>query len=98
MKRIKLLLCTICTLFSTFAFAQLKKDGTRDMRYSANKQTYGSTYSAPVTYSSPSTSVRYQNGYVKSDGVYVQPQDRKSTRLNSSHVKISYAVFCLKKK
>src|SRR5690606_41562662 len=23
------------------------------------------------------------------------PQDRKSTRLNSSHVKISYAVFCL---
>src|SRR5690606_41442273 len=28
----------------------------------------------------------------------VGPQDRKSTRLNSSHVKISYAVFCLKKK
>src|SRR5690606_2944022 len=27
-----------------------------------------------------------------------QGQDRKSTRLNSSHVKISYAVFCLKKK
>src|SRR5690606_18739417 len=26
------------------------------------------------------------------------PVDRKSTRLNSSHVKISYAVFCLKKK
>src|SRR5690606_42123685 len=26
------------------------------------------------------------------------PPDRKSTRLNSSHVKISYAVFCLKKK
>src|SRR6266511_3646807 len=25
------------------------------------------------------------------------PQDRKSTRLNSSHVKTSYAVFCLKK-
>src|SRR5439155_7441423 len=27
-----------------------------------------------------------------------RPQDRKSTRLNSSHVAISYAVFCLKKK
>src|SRR3989442_5207448 len=26
------------------------------------------------------------------------PPDRKSTRLNSSHVRISYAVFCLKKK
>src|SRR5690606_16571419 len=31
------------------------------------------------------------------DGGYVLV-DRKSTRLNSSHVKISYAVFCLKKK
>src|SRR5690606_41938620 len=28
----------------------------------------------------------------------VQKVDRKSTRLNSSHVKISYAVFCLKQK
>src|SRR5690554_8113574 len=28
----------------------------------------------------------------------VQGLDRKSTRLNSSHVRISYAVFCLKKK
>src|SRR5690606_40492207 len=28
----------------------------------------------------------------------VDSLDRKSTRLNSSHVKISYAVFCLKKK
>src|SRR5256885_5526312 len=27
-----------------------------------------------------------------------QPGDRKSTRLNSSHLVISYAVFCLKKK
>src|SRR5699024_6866547 len=27
-----------------------------------------------------------------------EPADRKSTRLNSSHVSISYAVFCLKKK
>src|SRR5690606_41673377 len=29
---------------------------------------------------------------------YTTGLDRKSTRLNSSHVKISYAVFCLKKK
>src|SRR5205807_9478663 len=28
----------------------------------------------------------------------IQPADRKSTRLNSSHLVISYAVFCLKKK
>src|SRR5438067_4100302 len=31
-------------------------------------------------------------------GVEEPQEDRKSTRLNSSHVSISYAVFCLKKK
>src|SRR5258707_6763070 len=31
-------------------------------------------------------------------GVVGEVQDRKSTRLNSSHANISYAVFCLKKK
>src|SRR2546430_13280218 len=31
-------------------------------------------------------------------GGLVAPLDRKSTRLNSSHSQISYAVFCLKKK
>src|SRR3712207_8905584 len=29
---------------------------------------------------------------------FVEEKDRKSTRLNSSHANISYAVFCLKKK
>src|SRR5437773_5167696 len=29
---------------------------------------------------------------------YTSKRDRKSTRLNSSHITISYAVFCLKKK
>src|SRR5690606_41803818 len=36
---------------------------------------------------------RQVGGAVRTDFI-----DRKSTRLNSSHVKISYAVFCLKKK
>src|SRR2546430_12747355 len=31
-------------------------------------------------------------------GAEAKPGDRKSTRLNSSHSQISYAVFCLKKK
>src|SRR5207244_8930064 len=31
-------------------------------------------------------------------GLVISPADRKSTRLNSSHQIISYAVFCLKKK
>src|SRR5256885_10856988 len=33
-----------------------------------------------------------------SDGALYADEDRKSTRLNSSHLVISYAVFCLKKK
>src|SRR5699024_11549324 len=37
------------------------------------------------------TSYAYQN-------LIKEHKDRKSTRLNSSHVSISYAVFCLKKK
>src|SRR5690606_41696048 len=45
--------------------------------------------------------VRVIGGMVDDLQVHVEPgrtdQDRKSTRLNSSHVKISYAVFCLKK-
>src|SRR5258705_5906006 len=32
------------------------------------------------------------------DGWAINSEDRKSTRLNSSHLGISYAVFCLKKK
>src|SRR2546430_17142893 len=42
------------------------------------------------------------SGWHNRDGVSLrpwnEPGDRKSTRLNSSHSQISYAVFCLKKK
>src|SRR5438034_6656922 len=37
-------------------------------------------------------------GHVVEDGLGEGVRDRKSTRLNSSHTVISYAVFCLKKK
>src|SRR3989442_9857958 len=36
--------------------------------------------------------------WLQRPGACRQRRDRKSTRLNSSHVRISYAVFCLKKK
>src|SRR5207248_5987727 len=42
-------------------------------------------YALPVTLDEPDTKVGFES-------------DRKSTRLNSSHRTISYAVFCLKKK
>src|SRR5688572_31264928 len=41
---------------------------------------------------------RGARGDVRSLGARARRRDRKSTRLNSSHSQISYAVFCLKKK
>src|SRR5437899_6513477 len=42
--------------------------------------------------------VHHDDLHVLGRGLQRKPQDRKSTRLNSSHLGISYAVFCLKKK
>src|SRR5690606_39980324 len=44
------------------------------------------------------TNLRQQRYLINSSIDVEVTKDRKSTRLNSSHVKISYAVFCLKKK
>src|SRR3989442_11940162 len=49
----------------------------------------GSSCQAWICYPCPCTDVSPMS---------VSRTDRKSTRLNSSHVRISYAVFCLKKK
>src|SRR3712207_8618673 len=38
------------------------------------------------------------HGFLLRASLFLVPEDRKSTRLNSSHANISYAVFCLKKK
>src|SRR3712207_7673966 len=47
----------------------------------------------------PDQKVEDQEGEERrADDGQVLPRDRKSTRLNSSHANISYAVFCLKKK
>src|SRR2546430_2871286 len=40
----------------------------------------------------------YQTIFTHPQRINTEPKDRKSTRLNSSHSQISYAVFCLKKK
>src|SRR3712207_8718399 len=42
--------------------------------------------------------IEYVNAHPEISGDVGQVIDRKSTRLNSSHANISYAVFCLKKK
>src|SRR5256885_9912897 len=52
----------------------------------------GGTYTDPADQGFASTVIG------TADAPVVVRQDRKSTRLNSSHLVISYAVFCLKKK
>src|SRR3712207_7352775 len=57
--------------------------------------------SAPLDSSSLPTQRRRSPGgkaHEFATSVHLNPRDRKSTRLNSSHANISYAVFCLKKK
>src|SRR3712207_7445284 len=61
---------------------------TKLARYEAQYQTRGGL--VLVSFNTPS-------GYVTAISTY-GGRDRKSTRLNSSHANISYAVFCLKKK
>src|SRR5690606_38483475 len=50
-----------------------------------------------LAFASENIGIRKKDEKVVTKGYWVA-KDRKSTRLNSSHVKSSYAVFCLKKK
>src|SRR5258707_4192670 len=51
-------------------------------------------FAAPIGQHTNASALQLQEGLE----MPVQERDRKSTRLNSSHANISYAVFCLKKK
>src|SRR5687768_18064828 len=55
-------------------------------------------FGAARHFSAGRRSVSVAVGDFDGDGLLDLAQDRKSTRLNSSHGYISYAVFCLKKK
>src|SRR5574341_2198745 len=58
-------------------------------------QVFSQTSSGPYKFSQMKLRTRYA---IDKPGVFPVDPDRKSTRLNSSHQLISYAVFCLKKK
>src|SRR2546426_5156412 len=65
------------------------------------RSTFPSSSSYPqFPYPSPSARPAFRPVLLASESLPEPPpdQDRKSTRLNSSHLVISYAVFCLKKK
>src|SRR3712207_7491775 len=65
----------------------------------AKASTRTPTHAAPKTNSRGASAAREMAGAsIISPSPRREPADRKSTRLNSSHANISYAVFCLKKK
>ena len=68
--KLSILFFALLFFFGFGVSAQNKKDGTPDMRYSTNKQSYGTNSTAPKT--STNTDVRYQNSYTKSDGTNVK--------------------------
>src|SRR5690606_40705443 len=81
------------TLFRSKTKKATKKAATRKSTARAT----GRATAARTTATTPSRATRDLN--VRTTGFEkVKKTDRKSTRLNSSHVKISYAVFCLIKK
>src|SRR5205807_9772121 len=74
-------------------------------RVAAGRGTWRSSSRAPIAGRGASTPITATGTSVRSRISYVPgltrrsiSRDRKSTRLNSSHLVISYAVFCLKKK
>src|SRR3989442_5964185 len=59
---------------------------------------FSTTFSSAVPYFVGANGFSICSGFPLRIARGITPVDRKSTRLNSSHVRISYAVFCLKKK
>src|SRR5437660_7293473 len=57
---------------------------------------YTTLFRSPWVVTSPASRIRSASPSIAAKAA--STRDRKSTRLNSSHVAISYAVFCLKKK
>src|SRR3712207_8051115 len=80
------------------AFAVSTRGRARQVALGAGVVALVSAVGCGVLLAMPSTEVETRTLEVTQDGTYsYSGTDRKSTRLNSSHANISYAVFCLKK-
>src|SRR5688500_8271919 len=65
---------------------------------SLRRETYPPRHSGFLTAHFDVEGVEFQLIEKRGEAFQISREDRKSTRLNSSHLVISYAVFCLKKK
>src|SRR5690606_40888389 len=81
---------------------KLKVQGVKDMVRVSDSRMSGTSFGTVILHVTPEAAAGGVFSIVQSGDkirldVPNRVLDRKSTRLNSSHVKISYAVFCLKK-
>src|SRR5690242_21484175 len=87
------------TLFPyTTLFRSLPANTINITAYGSGGQSFGAWLAPGVTITLFGDANDYTGKGMSGGIVAVRPPDRKSTRLNSSHMSISYAVFCLKKK
>src|SRR5690348_18016811 len=90
LKKVIYLVFLSCTLFSFFFFLMIRRPPRSTLfPYTTLFRSRRRHWPAPRRVPPESAAERHRAGC---------PRDRKSTRLNSSHPSISYAVFCLKKK
>ena len=96
--KISLLILAMWVFLAFAVSAQTKKDGTPDMRYKANKEAYGSSYSTPKstytpsrsTYSTPRSAYQSERNY--SNGGRIRTQKgylKKDGTYVSPHLKTS---------
>src|SRR5688572_32567467 len=81
------------TLFRSVFEGSMRYDLASDHFFATPESTFGPMRGRDPVYFDPALSAWILTTYED-----VSEADRKSTRLNSSHSQISYAVFCLKKK
>src|SRR5436309_7412088 len=83
----------VATVLGSVAIARLINQPLRDLSFAASRIREGE-FDSRLDENTMTSEIRQVNmGFNR-----MAREDRKSTRLNSSHVKISYAVFCMKKK
>ena len=95
MKTFKIIFLLLISVTSTLN-AQYKKDGTPDMRYNSNKALYGSSYSSSSSAYGTNPDVRYQSGYIRDNGTYVQPYYKtnpNSTNTDNFSTKDNYNPY-----
>src|SRR5690606_39656422 len=102
----KKLLCIFLAMFSLQTFAQAATIYNYDYNLATKMARLWVDYEILMEYDAFEDKVSYEDYLLKDGYIYQKSnhswdeigfyndKDRKSTRLNSSHVKISYAVFC----